>query len=165
MEEFDRAIAAKYKLFSSDQGSLKKALATVKVVTINATLALAANDATPVEWRQVFEEMCTIPGAVFRNHTLQNGADIWPDGYGELQIFNDLHAFKNWITRVEGEVGLLTKSPSSVNCAVCVCVTCLVSSMLSKEDLLREFANCGIDIPETATISQLRQLYHSLAGE
>uniref|UniRef100_A0A182JK14 Uncharacterized protein n=1 Tax=Anopheles atroparvus TaxID=41427 RepID=A0A182JK14_ANOAO len=37
--------------------------------------------------------------------------------------------------------------------------------MLSKEDLLREFANCGIDIPETATISQLRQLYHSLAGE
>lgn len=72
--------------------------------TIQGTLLLASDAETPIEWRQEFEAMCSIPGAVFRNHVLQNAADIWPDGYGELQIFEDLHAFKNWVTRVEGRL-------------------------------------------------------------
>lgn len=77
---------------------------TLSPDTIQETLTRASNVETPVAWRQEFEAMCSIPGAVFRNHVLQNAADIWPDGYGEQQIFEDLHAFKNWVTRVEGRL-------------------------------------------------------------
>lgn len=77
---------------------------TLSPDTIEETLLLASTAETPLAWRQEFEGMCSIPGAVFRNHVLQNSADIWPDGYGEQQIFEDLHAFKNWVTRVEGRL-------------------------------------------------------------
>lgn len=73
-------------------------------LNIRATVATLANPETPLADRQFYMQHNSIPGAHVTANLLMNPDEIYPAEYGATQLQQDVHAYKNLITRIQARL-------------------------------------------------------------
>lgn len=73
----------------------------VNPTNIRAILENVSNAQFPLAARQEYFRYNCIPGALVENNLLMNADEIYPADYGAVNLQQDVHAYKNLLTRIQ----------------------------------------------------------------